>query len=193
MAAGVAWWDRPWVGWISLIPLFAAIRVLPPRQSMLCGAFWGIYLSFFLAAFIPGIIGVSSLVLLAAVPAAYTYAAALVTRRVGFSPLFLGFGWVLVELALQPLGLGRGLLAGTQGHGGLVDWVSGLLGSTFVAFVVAAGNATLLLVFGALRFNIDLSPFLMVLPHRLERLLAPVTTCHLLLDDRPAQPRAPPV
>ena len=63
-----------------------------------------------------------------------------------FSPLLLGLAWVGVELALQPLELRHGLLAGTQGQGLIVRTMGYLAGSAVVAFIVAYVNATLLVM-----------------------------------------------
>ena len=69
-----------------------------------------------------------ALALLTIVPAVYTGLSAWLRRWTGFHPFLLAFGWILVELALTPLGLARGLLAGTQGENLLADWSGRLLG-----------------------------------------------------------------
>ena len=56
----------------------------------------------------------------------------------------MGVGWVVVEFALQPLGLRGGLLSGAVGDGWLVEHGSELFGYTLVACLVATGNAVLL-------------------------------------------------
>lgn len=148
MALAVRSGSYSWAAWVSLVPLFAAIRLLGPRRAMLCGALWGLSLYAFLVlgteARIAGTI--RSLTLLSAVPAIYAYLGTLLTRRIGFAPLFLGLGWIGVELALRPLGLHNGLLGGSQGDGTLMHLVGGVLGYCLVASLVAYVNASLLSV-----------------------------------------------
>ncbi len=144
-AAALAEPGHSWVAWFSLIPLFGAIRVLRPAVAFLCGGVWGVCLYVFAAALASVIDPTArSLILLAVVPAAYACLGALLTRRIGFSPLILGLGWVLVEVALAPVGLRQGLLAGTLAGGTLAHWLGQLLGYVFVAFLVAGVNASLL-------------------------------------------------
>ncbi len=195
ISSAIASPDGPWLGWlgwVSLVPLFISIRRLAPSRAMVCGALWGLSLYLFLVGLVPGFGGtVASLLLLAAVPAAYAYGAAHFTRRLGFSPLFLGLGWVAVELALRPLGLRTGLLSGTQGHGPLVDSVSALPGSGLVAFVVAAANATLVLVAGNVRLR-SYRAGSSIAPQRRERSFPVTSAYRSFFDVCPAQPRAPP-
>lgn len=137
-----------WLGWVALLPLFFAIRVLSPLPALLSGSFWGI--SFFAASSIVGGSGVESSVgsflLLLTIPGLYAGLCSRITRRVGFSPLMLGLGWVAVEFALSPLSLHHGLLAGTVGDGLLVRLVGNLAGYVLVAFIVAYVTASLLSV-----------------------------------------------
>ena len=70
----------------------------------------------------------------------------MVTRRFGFSVLFLAFAWIGAELALQPLSLQKGLLAGTKAGEGYVHLAANLLGYGCVSFLVAYINAALLSV-----------------------------------------------
>ncbi len=135
-----------WLGWITLLPLFHAIRNLRPTASGLAGAMWGAAL-FGSAALIgnsPIESSAASLAMLTAVPALYGYLGAVLTRRVGFSPYLLALGWVGVELSLQPLGLHFGLLAATQGDGFALRIVGSFAGYVLVAFLVAYFNAALL-------------------------------------------------
>ncbi len=101
------------LAWISLLPLFWAIRFRGPTTAAFCGALWGISLYFFCTfgaapAIAPALF---SLVLLATVPALYAGLGSLLTRAIGFNPLMLACGWILLELALKPAGLHHGLLA----------------------------------------------------------------------------------
>ena len=197
MAVALASPKYPWVAWITLVPLLFVIRVLTARSALACGALWGsaLYLisTTMVGTGIPATI--RSLVLLTAVPAIYTYLGALLTRHVGFSALSLAFGWIGVELALKPLGLRGGLLAGTQvGDGTFLSLAAGMLGYVCVAFVIAYVNALLFAVLShvcrkagsgsrlASRSGDDRKP---VLPDGIARLACSSHSC-------PAQPRAPP-
>ncbi len=135
-----------WLGWVTLLPLFYAIRVLPPARAFVSGAFWGASLFFASVAFahteiIPSL---GSLTLLTLIPGAYCSFGAAMTRRIGFSPYLLALSWVGVEFAIRPLGLRYGLLAGTQGDGMVVRMVGSFAGYVLVAFLVAYFNAMLL-------------------------------------------------
>ena len=145
MALSLGSASHSWLGWVTLLPLLLAIRLLTPRWAGACGALWGGTLYLFSTALIDTPIPptMRSLVLLAAIPAAYAFLGALLTRRTGFSALCLGFGWFGVELALKPLGLPGSLLVGVQGGGSLAYFVQGLLGSAVVASVVAVVNGLL--------------------------------------------------
>ncbi|MBN1392296.1 MAG: hypothetical protein JW947_05775 [Sedimentisphaerales bacterium] len=145
-----------WLAWFGLLPLFLAIRVLRPLAAILAGAVWGVCFYFFSGADIAPAISptLQSLVLLTIVPALYACFGAFVTRRFGFNPLFLAFGWMLVEFALQPVGLQQGLLASTQSASVALHWVSRMLGYVFVAFLVACVNASLLSIFSTARLRI---------------------------------------
>ncbi|MHC5108788.1 MAG: hypothetical protein ACYTHJ_02785 [Planctomycetota bacterium] len=139
-----------WLGWLALLPLLFAIRVLSPGKAALAGAFWGV--SFFLIAgfagkslFAPTLL---SAVLLTLIPGVYAGIGSLITRQVGFSPLILSVGWVLVELALHPIAMQHGLLASTQGEGFVFRIVGHVAGYAIVAFLVAYVTASLLSVLG---------------------------------------------
>ena len=135
-----------WVGWISLVPLLFSIRLLDPLRALLGGLLWGISLFGFstaLAAESNVTATWLSFFLLTLVPGIYTGLGAWCTRLAGFQPLVLGFGWMGVELALHPLGLNRGLLAGTFGDGWFIQVVGNLLGYVFAAFLVVLIGASL--------------------------------------------------
>ncbi len=143
------------LAWISLLPLFWAIRHCRPIVAASCGAIWG--LSFYLLSAGAAPAGLStslSLLLLCAVPATYAGLASLMTRAIGFNPLMLGCGWILLELALKPAGLHHGLLAaavlgsdpvaGGLSEGGAAHWLARLLGYVLLASLLAGVNASLL-------------------------------------------------
>jgi apolipoprotein N-acyltransferase len=135
-----------WLGWVTLLPLFYAIRVLSPARAMISGAFWGACLFSISVSLANTTIKptLDSLVLLSLVPGAYCSFGAAMTRRIGFSPYLLALGWIGVEIALRPLGMHCGLLAGTQGDSMVVRVVGSFAGYVLVAFLVAYFNAALL-------------------------------------------------
>jgi hypothetical protein len=136
--------SRPVLGWLTLLPLLAVIRVFRARTAGVCGAFWGAGLFLFLALQAQPQIALSfaAFASLVGLPAAYALGMVLVSRRVGFNPLVLAFGWCGVELALLPLGLPGGLLGGIVGvSGSFLDVLQGLLGYVCIAALVVAVNA----------------------------------------------------
>lgn len=135
-----------WLGWVTLVPLFFAIKVLRPAAAAAAGAVWGA--SLFIATGPDAVDGALphttyALWMLMLVPAVYAGVASEVTRRKGFHPLLLGLGWVGVELALKPVSIHHGLLAHTQGDNVLVQSVGHLGGYILVAFVIALVNGVL--------------------------------------------------
>ncbi|MFC1475554.1 hypothetical protein ACFLQW_00955 [Candidatus Zixiibacteriota bacterium] len=187
--------EHPWIGWVGLTPLFLVIRSLTPLRAMSCGALWGLCFHAFIVSgngTTPTPL-VKAPVLLILIPGIYAYASAFLTRRIGFRPLFLAFGWVGVEFLLQPLGLGSGLLATTQGDGGIIQALGGSLGYLFVAFIITFVNAKLLAVVGGIRFapvrlhlglQFDCVPGCLIWPTFSRVSLAVIHS---------SQPRAPPV
>lgn len=183
-----------WLGWVALIPLFLSMRRLTPLRALLAGAFWG--LSLFLVCLFslnqPFAPTLQSFLLLIAVPAAYVWGGVMLTRRVGFSPLLLALGWIGVELALQPLELRHGLLAGTQGHGLVVRTMGYLAGSFMVAFLVAYVNATLLEMLSAATATTGGLRFVPGPSGSAERILPLEVPVFLQPWFGPHRPRAPP-
>ena len=157
MAAAAATGRHPWLGLVALLPLFRLIQVSRPAWAMFGGAVFGVSLCACGAAIAPRGLPLTpaTVLLLITVCSTYAYVGARLTRWIGFSPYLLGIGWILVELALHPLGLRYGLLAGTQGDGIFVNAVGGLLGYVFVAFVVAYANAWLLAILSKLRLPLS--------------------------------------
>jgi len=150
-----------WVGWITLLPLFQAIRVLSPGCAAIAGAFWGVCLCG-AASQIGGSplrVDLLGFALLAVIPGAYTGLGAALTQRVGFSPYLLALGWIGVEFALHPLGLRNGLLAATLGDGFALRVLGSFAGYVLVAFVVAYINAALLCVLIQVRFSAGTTRF----------------------------------
>ena len=192
MAIGSA--DYSWFAWFGLLPLFFAIRVLSPVFAALAGAFWGSCFYLFLAAgAVPGLsLTHHSFGLLAIVLMLYTYFGGLLTRWIGFSPMLLALGWIVVELTLKPLGLRQGLLAGTQSTNGFLHWISCLLGYAFVALLVAGVNAWLVLLLSSARLRAVLPGLPAGLPNA-ERCLFSQTVFHpKFLPLSEVYPRPPP-
>ena len=150
------------LAWVSLLPIFITIRYASPRVALIYGALWGFCLYLFSSATDQTAITttVKSLGLLTAVPAIYAFLGARLTRRVGYAPLILAVGWIAVELALQPLALRQGLLAGTQADAGLMRIIGGLFGYVFIAFLIAFVNAQLLSLVENVRISINISDLL---------------------------------
>lgn len=156
MAMSVGSAGHAWMAWIGLLPLLAAARALSPVRAGLVGGTWGLL---FYAAAVSGIAptitpGALSLILLAAVPAAYCALGSLATRAVGFVPIILALLWILAEVALRPLGLRSGLLASTQADGNLANYIAGLLGYVFVASAIVYANAWLLNLLSQIRLSL---------------------------------------
>ncbi len=183
-----------WLGWITLIPLLFAVRTLAPVGAAAFGATWGSALFAFGAFVLPTPIAgtFGSWALLTGIPALYALAGAIMTRRVGFSPFLLALGWIGVEVALHPLGLQHGLLAGTQGDGVLLHLVGSYAGYALVAFLVVYVNAWLLTALAAVPIPISRRRLVHATGDRVIRLsLAEIPNYWFLLL-RPSKPRAPP-
>lgn len=183
-----------WMGWLSLLPLFVAIRVLRPLRASACGALWGGCLfAFCVAASRTAVAAnLASLAFLTAIPAIYTFLGAWLTRWVGFSPFVLGVGWMGVELALAPLGLHSGLLAGTQDHTALMDYIGRALGYVVVAFLVAYVNAALVAVLARVRLSVPRFIPTTASPDCGRSLISQIFGCLSLFAFQPSHPRAPP-
>jgi len=134
------------LAWVSLVPLLAAIRAFLPMKATLCGVFWGscLYVSATTAEVISPTTGL--LILLITIPGGYALFGSVLTRKIGFNPLMLALGWIVVEIALKPLGLNQGLLGASDGGAGVAHWIGRLLGYVFVAAMVVLVNASLLAV-----------------------------------------------
>ena len=194
-AAAVESGQHCWLAWISLLPLFWAIRSLGPLGATLSGALWGGCLYAFLATgaapAIPPALWTAAL--LTVVPGCYAASCSLLTRRIGFNPLILGLGWIAVEIALRPLGLDRGLLAGTQTGMTLADWVSSFFGYALVALLLVCANASLVSILSGVRLSRPACRSLAGSPNAVAR---PPSQVFLVIQSwllRQAQPRAPPI
>ncbi len=194
MALAVGSGQHPWVGLVTLLPLLRAIQVLRPGSALLCGSVWGVSLFGFAALGSEPVIspGVFSLLLLTLIPGIYAFAGAWATRRVGFSPLVLSAGWILVEFALRPLALRYGLLTPAQ-DGLLVGVIGHIFGYVMMAFFAAFASAWLLAVLSRISFRLPRPVTHLGLGGpglRLWHLIPSRIPCFV---ERPSNPRAPPV
>ena len=194
MALAVGSAEHPWLAWTSLIPLFFAIRWLRPVLALGAGVLWGAGLFVFSTTVVHTGVPTTwpALLLLLLVPGVYAALGAWLSRLVGFHPLALGVAWMGVELALQPLGLRAGLLAGTLGDGWFVHAVGNVLGYVLAAFAVAAVSASLVSVLASLPVPASPRPSLGVLSDAIRRLFPQDSTCFWIFIVNSARPRAPP-
>lgn len=137
-----------WLAWCTLLPLLAAIRILSPKKAFACGLLWGSSLFAFLSWSANPAIPVtpSAFALLSLIPAAFAFLGAAFTRRFGFNPLILGFGWAGVELSLMSLELKGGLLAGANvfDPGTVSHLLYSIFGYVCMASAIAAVNGLIL-------------------------------------------------
>ncbi len=213
-----------WVAWITPLPVFWAIRHCRPIVAASCGALWG--LSFCLLSAGAAQAGLStsmSLLLLCAVPAIYAGLGSLMTRAIGFNPLMLACGWILLELALKPAGLHHGLLAaaaldsdelaggplaggqlandplagdpvaGGLSEGGAAHWLARLLGYVLLASLLAGGSASLLGIVTGARISFPARRSLAGSPNVVGHLPSQVVLAIQSWTLRQAHPRAPPI
>ncbi len=194
MALSVGSPHYAWAGWFSLVALLLSIRILPPIQAMACGALWGMsFYAFSVSAVSTSIApGAFSLFLLAAVPALYAYAGAWVTRRVGFSVLFLAYCWIGVELAVRPLALQSGLLVGAHGDGSFLHVVESLFGYVWVAFLVVYINGLLVSILSHAWSKSGRSGAPVSSGSIGELLLAPESLIYIAFALHACRPRGPP-
>ncbi len=184
-----------WIGWLSLFPLFFAIRLLCPLRALACGALWGASLFVFCIAADRTAVAPNlwSFALLTGIPACYTFFGAWLTRWMGFSPFVLGVAWMGVELALAPLGLHNGLLTASQGDTVLMHYIGRALGYVLVGFLVAYFNALLVEVFGRACLRLP-RPFLIKRSgNGILFLRSQIDGCLSLVTLQPSHPRAPPI
>jgi apolipoprotein N-acyltransferase len=194
MALAMSSETRWWLGWVTLLPLFYAIRVLRPLRAFIAGAFWGGCLfasaaTIGVAEFAPGPL---SLALVTLVPGTYAALGAILTRQIGFSPYLLALGWMCVELAVSPVSLHRGLLAGTQGDAAFLRLLGSFTGYALVGFLVAYFNALLFNVLSQVPFGAVSEARLHVPADCGRRLISVDSLDYLSYLIRPSRPRAPP-
>ncbi len=184
-----------WLTWFALLPIFVTIRYASPRIALIYGALWGFSL-YFLFSVSDGVASAAtlrSIGLLAAVPAVYAYLGARLTRRVGYAPLVLAVGWMIAELALEPVFVRQGLVAASLTDGGLMRIIGGVLGYVFVAFLIAFVNAQLLSLVDNLHVSFrSFSIAAFVRPHVHGWIIQPAGMSHPDVPITDSPPRAPP-
>ncbi len=195
MAVGVASGRAGWLSWLSLLPLFYAMRTCAPAPAFLCGMLWGGCLwAFSIAAGdLACLTTTRSFVVSTGVAAVYAGAGAWLTRWMGFSPFVLGCAWAGVELAFAQLGLRDGLLGGAAGDGGVVSWVGHAFGYVLVAFLAAVVNAWLVHLLAGVRLTLVRCGDRDARADRREHLPPWDFLCTPRFATKSCQPRAPPL
>lgn len=196
LTAVAAWSGRqPWLGWLSLVPLFLVIRTWRPASALLAGAIWGFAVYAFSAgrpdAVVPAV--PASLALLVAIPAVYASAATWLTRRIGFNPFVLGVAWMLAEFALDSFAGLQSRQLGEASHvTPLLHWIGSALGYVFVAFVIALASASVVSAIGRVRFDAGPGRCPIVSPGPAGSLSPQTFFRSPLFAIRPLRPRGPP-
>ena len=183
-----------WLALFSLVPLLLAIRLWRPTHALVAGAVWGVSLYLSLTSQ-PGMVNspsVGSFALAAAIPAIYAYLASRLTRRIGFSPLVLGVGWIMVDAAFTLLGLGTGLLGRAHEDGAILHWLSQAFGYVLVAFVIAFLSASIVSLLSGVRLSIPPYRCWLCQPDRRTILMPQTLFCLPTCVPYPSRPRAPP-
>lgn len=183
------------MAWFALLPIFITIRFATPRIALIYGAMWGLCLYFLLSASgtDASAATIRSLGLLAAVPAIYAYLGARLTRQIGYAPMVLAMGWMIAELALEPVIVRQGLLSGSLSNDGVMQLVGGVLGYVFVALLIAFVNAQLLSLVENLCFSFgNLFYGITITLRSIGWIVQPGGTCHTFVFLTDSPPRAPP-
>ena len=184
-----------WLAWINLVPLFLAVRFLRPAAATLCGIMWGSCFYIFSVVILDcGILpSFLSLVLLAVVPGIYAGLGSLLTRAIGFNPIVLAFGWVMVAVALKSFGLNQGLFADTPGEETHLHLLSHLLGYLAVTFLLAWSNASLLVILSNVFVIIPRRKSSVVTTNVQSSVLLKKSICLKHMESHPGFARAPPL
>ncbi len=197
--------EHHWLGWISFLPLFVAVRWLRPATAALAGGVWGASLYLFTTALpTPAVYTVGStivpsaglLALLIVIPAVYVGLAARPARAFGFKLLTLALGWTLIEVVLHlyhPSAPQEGLLTASQGESPQLHWLARLFGYVATAFLVACANASLVGFVSAARLSFPACRSLAGLPNAGARLPSQLVLRIQSWNLRQAYPRAPPI
>jgi len=204
--------EHHWLGWISFLPLFVAVRWLRPATAALAGGVWGASLYLFTTALpTPAVEAIAPaidltvlaispsawlLALLTVIPAVYVGLAARPARAIGFKLLTLALGWTLIEVVLHlyhPSAPQEGLLTASQGESPQLHWLARLLGYVATAFLVACANASLVGFVSAARLSFPACRSLAGLPNAGARLPSQVVRAIQSWTLRQAYPRGPPI
>lgn len=186
-----------WLVWVSLLPIFAAVRWLRPSAAVPMGALWGagLYLFYTSSSAPTPAPSLFLLALLTAIPAVYVGLAALPARTIGCKLLTLALGWTLIEAVLHvhnPTGPAGGFLAGSPAESVHLHWFARLVGCLSTAFLVACANASVVSILSNPRLGLPASRSLPKLPKG-----GASSPTHAVLavqswPPRQAWPRAPP-
>jgi len=122
----------------------------------------------------------------------YMFLGALLTRRVGFQPLFLAFGWIVVEYGFLLAGIRHRLLGNVQETGDVVHLVGDSCGYLFVAFLIVFVNAELLRIISGICFRIIAREFVRYLLCDNAPIVTDVPRFNSLITTESHRPRAPP-
>jgi len=129
------------LGFVALIPLFAAIQSARPWVAFRRGLAWGAFTAVLLSSLGSHTLSPLSLIALPPLVAGYAAAGAWLSRKIGFSPFVLGVAWIGVEFALSFLGMQLGLLPASQSDGWFMHHFGRALGYVAVGALVAYVNA----------------------------------------------------
>ncbi len=145
MAMALCFPSISWIAWASLFPLLISIRSHTPRRAMLSGTAWSVSLLAVMLLFAQPDQSVTFFAGLCGIIAISFYAGmgAWATRHIGFHPLVLGVAWMLVEMALSPLGWQERVMADVYASSGWLSLLSHSLGCVFVGFAVAFITASI--------------------------------------------------
>ena len=135
-----------WVPVLGVLPIFLVIRLLSPALAATFAAWWGLCLATYPSELSrSGGFDGSAMILAVGLPALHAWLCGVVCRRVRFSPLFLAFSWVGVELAFAAQGFQQGLLGSCLAGTPIVAWTTSALGTVFVGLLAAYFGAWLTL------------------------------------------------
>lgn len=126
------------LGVLGLVPVFLSIRLLPPSLAAALAGFWGLCLVSYPSELArSGAFDFSAKIFAIGIPALHAGVCAVVSQRLRFSPVFITFAWVGVELSFVALGFPRGLLGSFLPEGPVVGWLTSTLGAVFVGLLAA--------------------------------------------------------
>jgi len=131
-----------WFALAGVFPLFVNIKMFRPGLAATLAALWGVCV-----AYLPselsrsGAWSATATAAVIALPALHAWLGATVTCRIRFSPLFLAFSWIGVELGFVSIGFERGLIGTGLDGGPAVGWLTSTLGTVFAGFFVASLGA----------------------------------------------------